>query len=97
MHIITKRRLRDFWRKYPDAQSSLEYWYTLTKAAQWQNPAELKLIFPTADLVGRLTVFNIAGNKYRLIARIEYRWQKVYIRHVLIHAEYDKGNWKNET
>lgn len=58
--------------------------------------AELRQRFPSADLVGRLTVFNIGGNKYRLIVRIEYQRQEVYIRNFFTHAEYDKEGWKND-
>lgn len=96
MHVITKRRLVEFWQRHPDAQPSLEYWYALTKDAKWLSFAEIRQMFPSADLVGKCTVFNIGGNKYRLIARIEHRWQKVYVRFVLTHAQYDRGKWKND-
>jgi mRNA interferase HigB len=69
----------------------------LTKLAQWQNFAELRQIFASADLVGKLTVFNIGGNKYRLITYIDYQSQKVFIRHVLTHAEYDTDSWKDDS
>jgi mRNA interferase HigB len=66
----------------------------LVKRAAWKNRPETKADFPTADLVGRRTVFNIKGNSYRLIARVNYRTQRVFILHILTHAEYVKGNWK---
>lgn len=96
MHVISQKRLVDFWLKHPDAETSLRYWYKLTRNAEWGNLVELKQEFPSADLVGRLTVFNVGGNKYRLIARVQYMFQKVYIRTILTHSEYDKGNWKND-
>ncbi|NEQ70387.1 MAG: type II toxin-antitoxin system HigB family toxin [Symploca sp. SIO2D2] len=96
MHIITRSRLTEFGKKHPDAQTSLQLWYKLTSLAQWQNFVELRQVFPSADKVGNLTVFNIGGNKYRLIVLVDYEYQKVFIRHVLTHAEYDKQNWKND-
>ena len=69
-------------------------WLQTTRKAKWQNFAELRADFGSADQVGRRTVFNIAGNKYRLIARVNYRSQRVFILHIMIHAEYVKGEWK---
>ncbi len=70
------------------------HWYRVAKRAQWNNLADVRMDFPHADLVGKYTVFNVAGNKYRLIALIKYRWQVVYLRYVLKHSEYEKGKWK---
>lgn len=96
MHIITRVRLKEFWEKHPNAEISLRLWYKLTSLAQWQNFVELRQIFPSADQVENLTVFNIGGNNYRLITLVDYEYKKVFIRHVLTHAEYDKQNWKND-
>lgn len=96
MHIITFTRLREFYEKYPDAEPSLRSWNKLTKLAAWQNFAQLRETFASADKVGKLTVFNIAGNKYRLITYIDYQSQKVFVRYVLTHAEYDRDSWKND-
>jgi mRNA interferase HigB len=96
MHIISRKTLVIFWEGHTNAENALRSWFARTKRAEWQNLAELKQTFPAADQVGRLTVFNIGGNRYRLIARVEYEQQRVYIRHVLTHAEYDKGAWKND-
>jgi mRNA interferase HigB len=63
---------------------------------EFTNFIELRKDFPTADQVGKLTIFNIAGNKYRLITFVDYRYQKVFIRDVLTHAEYDKEKWKRD-
>ncbi len=97
MHIITRSRLVEFWEKYSNAETSLRTWYKLTSLAQWQNFIELREVFPSADQVGNLTVFNIGGNKYRLIVLVDYIYQKVFIRHVLTHAEYDKEEWKDDS
>jgi mRNA interferase HigB len=94
MHIITRKRLNEFVEKYPDTHSGIEHWYRLMKQHDFNNFVELRAIFPSADQVGKLTVFNIGGNKVRLIAAIHYNRQKIYIRAVLTHEEYDKGNWK---
>jgi mRNA interferase HigB len=96
MHIISMRRLREFWQQHSDAESSLRAWYMRVSRARWRNFPELRDDFPTADLVERSTVFNIGGNKYRLIARIEYERQRLYIRSVMTHAEYSRDRWKND-
>jgi mRNA interferase HigB len=96
MHIITPAKLREFWEKHPNAEASLRLWNKRIKKGQLQNFDELRQTFPSADQVGNLTVFNIGGNNYRLISFIDYRYQKVFIRHVLTHAEYDKEDWKND-
>lgn len=94
MHIITRKRLNDFAAAHPDVKSGLQHWYKLMKAGSFQSFVELRTIFPNADQVGKLTVFNIGGNKARLIAAIHYNRKRVYIRAILTHAEYDEGEWK---
>jgi mRNA interferase HigB len=94
MRIIKRGALVQFWREHPDAKASLESWYAVMRKADLKTPAELKQVYPNADLVGRRTVFNIAGNKYRLIARVNYQTQRVFVLYILTHAEYDKGAWK---
>lgn len=96
MHIITRSRLREFWEKHPDAEASLRTWYGATSLAHWSNFVELREVFPSADQVKKLTVFNINGNKYRLIVLVDYNYQKVFIRSILTHSEYDKEDWKND-
>ena len=96
MHVISRSRLVEFWEKYPNAQNSLRSWYKLTSEAEWQNFVDLRQVYPSADQVSNLTVFNIGGNNYRLIALVDYKYQKVFIRHVLTHAEYNKEDWKND-
>ena len=96
MHVIKLTTLRQFWEAHPKSEMALRLWYTRAKQVSWQNLAEVKAVYPSADKVGRLTVFNIGGNKYRLIVRIEYERQEIYIRHILTHKEYDKGNWKDD-
>ncbi len=94
MHIISKKALREFWEKYPDSQTSLVRWFQLIDKQELKSFAELRAVLPSADRVDDLIVFNIGGNKYRLIASIHFNRQKVYVRHVLTHTEYDRGAWK---
>ena len=94
MHVISFKRIREFVSVYRDADSSLKAWYTAAKKANWQNLAELKQTYPSADLVGRYVVFNIRGNKYRLISRIVYRSQTVFVVSIMTHEDYDLGKWK---
>lgn len=97
MHIITRSRLVEFWEEHPESKTSLLLWYKLTTTTQWKNLIETRKVFRSADQVGNFTVFNIGGNKYRLITFIDYIYQKVFIRNVLTHAEYNKDNWKKDT
>jgi len=94
MHIITRRRLLDFAKKHSNTSNSLDAWYRIVKLSEIANFSKLKEIFPSVDKVGNLTVFNIGGNKIRLIAALHYNTQCLYIRHVLTHKEYDKEKWK---
>jgi mRNA interferase HigB len=94
MHIITRKRLNEFAEKHPDTESALANWYRLMKRNNASNFVELREVFPAADQVGKLTVFNVGGNKVRVIAAIHYNRRKVYLRAVLTHAEYDDQRWK---
>jgi mRNA interferase HigB len=94
MHIITRKRIVDFSQKYPNCATALDSWYRIVKHSTIANFAELRAIFPSADQVEGLTVFNLGGNKTRIIAAIHYNTQRLYIRHVLTHREYDKNKWK---
>ena len=94
MHIITRKRLLEFAQKHPDCAHALESWYRIIKLTNFNTFIELRRVFPSADQVEKFTVFNIGGNKIRLIAAIHYNIHRVYIRHVLTHAEYDKNKWK---
>lgn len=94
MHIITRKRLNEFAEKHPPVASGLIHWYRVLKQNNLATFAELRRMLPHADQVGGLTVFNIGGNKARLVAAIHDNRRKVYIRAVLTHAEYDTGKWK---
>jgi mRNA interferase HigB len=94
MHVITRKRLNDFAARYPETRTALAHWYQLMKHNNFASFAELRAIFPAADQVGKLTVFNIGGNKARLVAAIHYNRRRIYIRAVLTHQEYDQNRWK---
>ena len=94
MHVISRKRLNEFAQAYPDSKASLAHWYGLMKRNNFSTFAELRTIFASADQVGKLTVFNIGGNRVRLIAAIHYNRRKIYVRSVLTHAEYDEQDWK---
>lgn len=100
MRVISKARLREFWSLPPHAQAAgpLAAWHqnVSSKAVAWSNWSDVRKSYATADLVGNCTVFNMGGNKYRLITRIIFASQKVYVLKVMTHAEYDKHDWKRE-
>ena len=94
MHVIAKPALVAFWTRHPDARSPLKAWHALMRSNDFGSFGELQATFGSVDRVEGLTVFDIGGNKYRLIAAIHYNRRKVYVRHLLTHAEYDRGAWK---
>lgn len=98
MHTISRRKLREFWELKENANSvkPLDAWYKTMAKGEWNTFVELRETFPSADLVGTCTVFNVGGNKYRVVAFINYRTQRCFILHVLTHTEYDKNAWKKD-
>jgi mRNA interferase HigB len=94
MHLITQKRIREAQAKWPREAGALRDWERVIKRVEPANYAEMKAIFNAVDKVGAFHVFDIGGNKLRLIVRVEYRWKKVYIRAVLDHKAYDRGDWK---
>jgi mRNA interferase HigB len=94
VRLISKRALKAFGETHPQAVSPLTAWNYAIQHARPQNPAELRAVFGSVDFVRDLAVFNIGGNKFRLIAGIDYRCQIVYIKHILTHKKYDEGKWK---
>ena len=94
MHIISRKALIQFWEKHPDSKTALARWFKVVKTTEFQSFNDIRTVFPSADKVQDWIVFNIGGNKYRLIASIHFNRGKIYIRHVLTHTEYDRGEWK---
>lgn len=90
MRIIARRTLREFWEKYPDAEQPLKVWYREVKQANWKQSTDVKALYRHASFVGNdRVVFNIKGNKYRLIAAVDYRFGIVYIRFIGTHKDFD--------
>ena len=96
MHVISLKKLKEFWLQHPDAEEPLRRWYKITNKAAWRNLAETRRDFPHADLFGECTIFNIRGNSYRLVTKIYYDTQVVLARFIGTHPDYDRGVWKND-
>jgi mRNA interferase HigB len=96
MHVISLKPLRDFWAKHPDSEKPLLAWHREVEHAAWKTFNEVRELYPHADKAGKFIVFNIGGNKYRLIVVIHFNREKVYVRHVLTHEEYDRMTWKGD-
>ena len=94
MRVISKKKVSDFIEGNVESKASLENWYRIVSKSDFGNFSDLRLTFPSADQVSDLTVFNISGNKYRLIAAIHYNRQILYVRDILSHAEYNKDKWR---
>ena len=94
MHIISRKKLLEAAEKHAGLGEPLDVWYRIAKKAEWRNLMEVRRVFPSADAAGKFTVFNIKGNAYRLITEINYGTKRVFLRHVLTHAEYSKGEWR---
>jgi len=96
--VLAGKALREFVQQHPDAETPLKAWRKLAEHGDFQNLAELKQTFPSVDMVPvkkrDFYVFNIGGNKYRLIAAIHFTARMLFVRHILTHAEYDTEKWK---
>ena len=100
MRVISPKALRTFWNEWPDSEAPLRLWYAATIAAQWRNFMQVRTTFAAADTVkvasgNTVTVFDIGGNKYRLITAIYYNTGCVYALLVLTRKQYDKQTWKD--
>jgi mRNA interferase HigB len=95
VHVISRKQLLEAARKHPELSAPLDIWFRIAKRAAWENLADVRRTLPSADAIGKYTVFNVKGNQFRLIAEINYRGRRIYVRHVLTQAEYDRGGWKS--
>lgn len=96
MKLISNKALRDFAALHPDADAALRAFRTKVEKGSFANFADLRAAFNGVDKVGEQFVFNIGGNKYRLVGWVHFEKQRLYVKAVLTHNEYDKGTWKNE-
>ncbi len=93
MRVIAKKVLREFWQIHAETEQSLKSWYQEAEKAEWKNPNEIKKAYPSASILNdNRFVFNIKGNKYRLIVKINFGYSMVWIRFIGTHSEYDKIN-----
>lgn len=99
MRVITERRIREFWRSEKGLEKTIREkamreWMRIVKLADWQNFSDLKNTFNHADVYKNCTIFDVGGNKYRIIAKVQYRKHIVFIRFVLTHSEYNEKKWQ---
>ncbi len=94
MHIVSRKKLLEAAERHAGLGGPLDVWYRIAKRAEWASLMDVRRVFPTADAAGEYTVFNIKGNSFRLITGINYRTGRVFLRYVLPHAEYTKGEWQ---
>ncbi len=94
MHIISQKRIWEAMEEYPECASALDGWYRIMKRNKFSSFASLRSVFGNVDKVGELYVFDVGGNKLRLIANIHFRLQRVYIRSILNHKQYDVNKWR---
>ena len=96
MRIIAKKILRDFWELHPDCEEQLKTWYNDTEKLIWTNPNQIKNVYPSASILkDNRVVFNIKGNHYRLIIKIRYDHESIWIRFIGTHTEYNKIDAQN--
>ncbi len=96
MRVISRKALRTYWETHRDAEPALSDFYRKLSRVAANSFVELRMTFPTADLVGDCVVFNVGGNNFRVIAHIDFNIEIAFIRFVLSHAEYDKGKWNSD-
>jgi mRNA interferase HigB len=96
MRIITKARLREFWTVNKDAENSMREWVKVVSRMNWKTSADVKNTFNATNIYKDCTIFDVGGNKYRIIAKVEYRKHIVFIRFVLTHSEYDEKKWQSD-
>lgn len=90
MHIISFKKLRDFFMRHREAEESMKAWNRIVENAEFSDFHEVREVFNTASIAGKFTIFNVGGNKYRIITVVHYAAKRVYVRHVQTHSEYTK-------
>ena len=94
MRVVSHKAIREFSEAFPESSNAIDYWYRVTRKALWTSFADIKQTFNTADYVSPFVVFDIGGNKYRLVTEINFSRRVVFIRRIMLHKEYSKGSWK---
>ena len=93
MRVISRKAVVEYSERHADAAASLDAWYRVTRRAEWHRFADVQAVFSNVDRIGDKYVFNIAHNRYRLIAEINFQWHCVFVRRILTHAEYERERW----
>ena len=93
MNVIGKSGLKRIVRKHPQVESELLAWYKAARNATWNSLADVRTVFPTADLAGKVLIFNILRNELRLISVAAFQYQRLYVKALLTHKEYDRKEW----
>lgn len=96
MRIISEKRIREFWRDRPEAEGSMRAWIKTTRSASWKKFSEIRETYNHSDVYGGCVIFDVGGNKYRIIAKLAYGIGVVFIRSVLTHREYDENKWQSD-
>ena len=96
MRVISKRPIREFWERHPESKPALEEWFRKVSQLAATSFSELRRTFSSADYVDGYTLFDVSGNKYRIATVIHYDKRRLYVRQVMIHAEYDRNDWKRK-
>lgn len=96
MRVISKNPLRQFWLRHPESKAILEEWFKRASKFEAMSFSELKQTFGSADYIEGITIFDVGGNRYRLVAVIHYDKQRLYVRHVMTHSEYDRNDWRRK-
>jgi mRNA interferase HigB len=96
LHVISKAAWRGAITKDRTLGGAIAAWHKVASQAEWQNLVDVRKVYPAADFVEPYTVFNIKGGAYRLIVKIEYRWQMIFVKNLLTHAEYEREGWKRK-
>ncbi|MFO0930383.1 MAG: type II toxin-antitoxin system HigB family toxin [Gemmataceae bacterium] len=94
MHVISRKKLVDFWTRQGDAKTALAAWFRVARRARWEQWADVQRTYPKASYFNCCLVFNIGGNRYRLVVRRSANWKTLFVVGVYTHPEYDQGAWK---
>ena len=96
MRLISERKLREFWQQHSESENAMREWIKTVRLADWNNFSDVRETFNHADIYGGCTIFDVGGNKYRIIGKIAYQIKVVFIRFVLTHSVYDKKKWQSD-
>ena len=94
MHVVSHKAIRNFCEEHPRARNAMDHWYRVAKRAAWSCFADVRHTFGTADFVTPYVVFDVGGNKYRIVAEINFLRRVLFVRAILTHKEYEKGAWR---